>query len=134
MHDHATRSVVASAGGPPTALASLAVGAVHSALHDKRSTEKVVKAALRAGARSGDVTTAEQRAVLSSTVFGTSVLRARLSHMLAAVRADGTRDELLLLSAAATALDRTERKRLTAAVCSKRRARATSVSSGPSRH
>lgn len=69
---------------PPGAspLAALTTSAVHSAVHHRQSVEKVVRATLREGTRRGSISTGEERAVVASAVFGTTLLCARLSWML----------------------------------------------------
>lgn len=67
----------------PTPLAALTIRSVSEALHHGGpSLEKTVKQALRHGAREQIVTSAQDRAVLSSVIFGTAIQRARLSWMM----------------------------------------------------
>ena len=63
--------------------AALALTAVHATLHGHAAVEGVVKKALRQGSREGLLPSAAERAALASAVFGTSVLRSRLSYVLA---------------------------------------------------
>ena len=69
-----------------TPLAALTAHSVHAALYDDTSVELVVRRALRKGTREGFISDAEERSVVASAVFGTAVLRARLSWMLFCVQ------------------------------------------------
>lgn len=71
---------------PPTSVAALTVKAVHSTLCGA-SVENTVRRSLRDGDRLGLVTSADERAAVASAVFGTSVMRAKLSWMLASTGA-----------------------------------------------
>ena len=77
---------------PPTSLltpspaALLALRATHATLHGKLDVESAVKLALREGTRDGLLSDADARAAVASSIFGTTVLRARLSQLLAAAR------------------------------------------------
>jgi len=77
---------------PPTSLltpspaALLALRATHATLHGKLDVESAVKLALREGTRDGLLSDADARAAVASSIFGTTVLRARLAQLLAAAR------------------------------------------------
>ena len=73
----------------PSPVALLALRATHGTLHGHGTlqVEHAVRLALREGQRRGLVSTADGRAALASSIFGTTVLRARLAYMLAVVPA-----------------------------------------------
>jgi hypothetical protein len=72
---------------PPTSLltpspaALLALRATHATLHGKLDVESAVKLALREGTRDGLLSDADARAAVASSIFGTTVLRARLAQL-----------------------------------------------------
>lgn len=82
---------------PPAALstatpaACLALRATHATLHRRAfgdiEVERAVKLALREGTRKGILECADSRSAVASCVFGTTLLRARLAHLLAAAPA-----------------------------------------------
>ena len=69
-----------------TPLATLTIDAVHASLRPGAQVESVVKKTLRHGTREGLVSNAAERSVVASTVFGTTVLRARLAYMLSSLK------------------------------------------------
>ena len=62
-------------------LGAVTVRTVHAALNGGDAA-KVLSKALRDGAREDIITNAEERSVVASVIFGTTVLRSRLSWML----------------------------------------------------
>ena len=67
----------------PAPRASLALRGLHTVLHEQAQVENVVRVALREGTRNGHVANAGERAAVASAIFGTSLLRAKLSRLLA---------------------------------------------------
>ena len=72
---------------PPTALATpspraaLVLEGLDAVLRHGKCVEKTVSRTLRAGSRSGVLSCNEQRAAVAESLFGVSMLRARLAHL-----------------------------------------------------
>lgn len=67
-------------------IAALTISAIYSTLHGRQPVEAVVKRTLREGTRSGSISNSDERGAVASAIFGTSLLRARLAHLLASIR------------------------------------------------
>ena len=79
-----------------TPLARLTIDAIHTTLYDRKPVEGIVKKTLR---NKGLITTSDERAVVASAVFGTSILRKRLRWILRSASIKDEQDAAWLLAA-----------------------------------
>ena len=76
---------LAASFSSPSPTAALVLDGLHAVLCEDRCVERIVKRSLRAGSRSGTLASNDARASAAEALFGVSMLRLRLSHLLAQV-------------------------------------------------